>query len=138
MSQQQNTNPEEQAIDQAKDPIVLQPGEGGTPPEEELDDLQKRVRAFSEKKWNMILYICGALVGILCGALLTYFSAMESIGMYGTIGAVLIALLLPRFAEKRVKRSVQKGRVAMMISLAVWLGVTALVMIVKGVPIFTK
>ena len=58
--------------------------------------------------------------------------------MYGTIGAVVIALLLPRFAEKRVKRSIQTGRVALMIALALWLAVTAAGMIIKGVPIFTK
>lgn len=129
MSEQlQKPNPEEQL----ETPEVI-----NTEPEE-LDDLQKRVRDYSDRKWNAILTVCGGLVGLLCGALLTVFSAMESIGMYGTIGAVVIALLLPRFAEKRVKRSVQKGRVAMMISLALWLAVTAAVMIIKGVPIFTK
>lgn len=132
MSEQlQKPNPEEQP-EQPETPEVI-----NTEPEE-LDDLQQRVRDYSDRKWNAILTVCGGLVGLLCGALLTVFSAMESIGMYGTIGAVVIALLLPRFAEKRVKRSVQKGRVAMMISLALWLAVTAAVMITKGVPIFTK
>lgn len=129
--QLQKPNPEDQP-EQPETPEVI-----NTEPEE-LDDLQKRVRDYSDRKWNAILTVCGGLVGLLCGALLTVFSAMESIGMYGTIGAVVIALLLPRFAEKRVKRSVQKGRVAMMISLALWLAVTAAVMIIKGVPIFTK
>ncbi|MPM17158.1 hypothetical protein SDC9_63546 [bioreactor metagenome] len=132
MSEQlQKPHPEEQP-EQPETPEVI-----NTEPEE-LDDLQKRIRDYSDRKWNAILTVCGGLVGLLCGALLTVFSAMESIGMYGTIGAVVIALLLPRFAEKRVKRSVQKGRVAMMISLALWLAVTAAVMIIKGVPIFTK
>ena len=132
MSEQlQKPNPEEQP-EQPETPEVI-----NTEPEE-LDDLQKRVRDYSDRKWNAILTVCGGLVGLLCGALLTVFSAMESIGMYGTIGAVVIALLLPRFAEKRVKRSIQKGRVAMMIALALWLAVTAAVMIIKGVPIFTK
>lgn len=132
MSEQlQKPNPEEQP-EQPENPEVI-----NTEPEE-LDDLQKRIRDYSDRKWNAILTVCGGLVGLLCGALLTVFSAMESIGMYGTIGAVVIALLLPRFAEKRVKRSIQKGRVAMMIALALWLAVTAAVMIIKGVPIFTK
>ena len=132
MSEQlQKPKPEEQP-EQPETPEVI-----NTEPEE-LDDLQQRVRDYSDRKWNAILTVCGGLVGLLCGALLTVFSAMESIGMYGTIGAVVIALLLPRFAEKRVKRSIQKGRVAMMIALALWLAVTAAVMIIKGVPIFTK
>lgn len=102
--------------------------------EEELDDLQTRVRGYSEKKWNTIQYVLGAAAGFLCGALMTYFSTFESIGMYGTIGALVIAIFLPRLSEKRVKRSVQKGRIAMMISLAVWIAATALIMIAKGVP----
>ncbi len=130
--QQQKPNPEEQKLEQPEILEVI-----NTEPEE-MDDLQKRVRDYSEQKWHLILTVCGGLVGLLCGALLTIFSAMESIGMYGTIGAVLVALLLPRMAEKRVKRSIQKGRVAMMISLALWLVVTAAVMLIKGVPIFTK
>lgn len=129
--QLQKPNPEEQP-EQPENPEVI-----NTEPEE-LDDLQKRIRDYSDRKWNAILIICGGLVGLLCGALLTVFSAMESIGMYGTIGAVVIALLLPKFAEKRVKRSVQKGRVAMMIALTLWLVATAAVMFIKGVPVFTK
>jgi hypothetical protein len=132
MSEQlQKPNPKDQP-EQPENPEVI-----NTEPEE-LDDLQKRVRDYSDRKWNAILTVCGGLVGLLCGALLTVFSAMESIGMYGTIGAVVIAVLLPRFAEKRVKRSIQKGRVAMMIALALWLAVTAAVMFIKGVPVFTK
>jgi len=106
--------------------------------EEELDDLQKRVRAYPEAKWNLIQRVCGALIGVLCGSLLTYFSAMESIGMYGTIGALLIALFVPRLAEKRLKRSVNKGRTAMLSALALWIAVYAIVMIIKGVPFLTE
>ena len=87
------------------------------------------------KLWSVIPgFFLGAAAGFLCGALMTYFSTFESIGMYGTIGALVIAIFLPRLSEKRVKRSVQKGRIAMMISLAVWIAATALIMIAKGVP----
>ncbi len=110
-----------------------------TPPpeeEEELDDLQQRVRDFPDKKWNIIQYISGTAVGFLCGALVTYFPRFESIGSYGTIAALVIAIFAPRLVEKRVKRSVQKGRVSMLISLAVWIAVTALIMFAQGVPFF--
>ena len=112
--------------------------ENAPAPAEELDDLQKRVRAIPEKKWTILTVVCGALLGALCGALLTVFSAMESIGMYGTIAALLIALLIPRFAERRLRRSIQRGRIALMIGLAVWVGVTAIVMFAGGTPLFTK
>ncbi len=105
--------------------------------EEALDELQARVRGYSKKKWTAIQCVIGVAVGFLCGALVTYFSTLESIGMYGTIAALLIAIFVPRLSEKRVKRSVQKGRVAMMIALAVWIAASALMMALQGVPFFT-
>ena len=51
---------------------------------------------------------------------------------------LLIALLVPRFAERRLRRSIQRGRIALMIGLAVWVGVTAIVMFAGGTPLFTK
>jgi hypothetical protein len=119
-----------------REQIDRQAQNSALPEEEELDELQKRVRGFSDKKWNMIQYILGTAVGFLCGSLVTYFSSMESIGMYGTIAALVIALFVPRLSEKRLKRSLQKGRVTMMIALAVWIAATALIMAVKGVPFF--
>jgi len=74
----------------------------------------------------------------LCGFLLAYFSAMESLGMDGTIGALLIALFVPGVAKKRLKRSVNKGRTAMLSALALWIAVYAIIMVVKGVPFFTE
>lgn len=114
-----------------------QPPERDTEPQpaEELDELQTRVRNYPEKTWLRIQRVGGAALGVICGLLLTYFANMESIGMIGTIGAALIALLAPNMIEKRVRRSIQKGRVALMIAFAVWLaGYTAL-MLIKGVPI---
>ena len=107
-------------------------------PAEELDDLQKRVRAMPDKTWNALTIAFGALLGVLCGALLTYFSTMESVGMYSTIGALLLAMLVPRLAERRLRRSIQRGRIALMIALAVWVAVSALIMFKSGVPIFSN
>ena len=104
-------------------------------PAEELDELQTRVSRYPEKTWTLIQRACGAVLGMLCGLLLTYFSNFESIGMFSTIAAVLIALLLPNFVEKRVKRKIQKGRAAMLIGLAAWLIGFTLIMVLRGVPI---
>lgn len=104
-------------------------------PPEDLDELQTRVARYPEKTWKLIQRVVGAAMGILCGLLLTYFSNFESIGMFGTIAAVLIALLLPNIIEKRVKRSVQKGRGAMLIALAVWLVGFTLFMVLQGSPV---
>ncbi len=100
----------------------------------ELDELQTRVHNYPDSKWALIQRVCGAALGATCGLLLTYLGNFPSIGMYGTIGAVLIALFVPNLIEKRIKRSVQKGRVALLIALAVWLGAYALIMILRGVP----
>ena len=71
-------------------------------PPEELDDLQKKVRDLPEQKWNLYQYIGGAIMGLVCGYLLTVVSSYPSIGMYGTIAAALLALApLPRTAHPR-------------------------------------
>lgn len=107
-------------------------------PQEELDELQKKVRAYPEQQWNLIQRISGGALGLLCGFLLTYFGTLESTGMIATIGAVLIALFVPRFVENRVKRSMQKGRVMLMIALGVWLIGFASYMLIAGVPLVAK
>ncbi len=104
-------------------------------PAEELDELQTKVRALPEARWVLLQRAVGAALGLLCGLLLTYFGSFESTGMFGTVGAVLIALFVPGVIEKRVKRSVQKGRVALMIALGVWLAAYALIMLASGVPL---
>jgi len=119
-NEQNNTDPET--------PIVV-----STP--EELDDLQTKVYNLPEAKWNLFQRIGGAVMGLLCGYLLTYFGQYESIGMYGTIAAVLIALFVPRMIEKRVKRTVQKGRVALMIALGAWMLAFLLIMLLNGTPL---
>lgn len=118
------------------EPEITPPKDNGAEqqPPVELDELQTKVNAYPQEQWNLIQYLCGGLLGLLCGYLLTYFSAYESIGMYGTIAAVLIALFVPGMIEKRVKRSVQKGRIALMIGLGAWLLIYLGVMLMQGVP----
>ena len=123
------------------EPTQLEPTQPNTDPNaaqlppEDLDDLQKRVANYPEKTWTLIQRIGGGVLGLLCGLLLTYFSNFESIGMFSTIAAVLIALLLPNIIEKRVHRKIQKGRAAMLIGLAAWLAGYTLIMVLSGVPL---
>ena len=107
-------------------------------PPEELDDLQKKVRDLPEKQWTLYQRIGGTVLGLLCGFLLTYFGSFESTGMFGTIGAVVIALFGPNFIEKQVKRTVQKGRIMLMIALGVWLVAYAASILFGGTPIITN
>jgi hypothetical protein len=109
-----------------------------TPPTEELDELQTKVHNLPEAKWYLYQRICGAALGLLCGYLLTFFGSYESVGMFGTIAAVLIALFVPNMIEKRVKRSLQKGRVALMIGLAAWMLVYLLIMLLNGTPMLAN
>ena len=109
-----------------------------TPPQEELDELQTKVRNLPEAKWNLYQRIGGAILGLLCGFLLTYFGSYESVGMFGTIAAVVIALFAPNLIEKRLKRSLQKGRVALMIGLAAWMLAYLLIMLLSGTPMLVN
>ena len=130
------TNPETKP--ETEPEAKLQPNNAEHQPPEELDDLQTKVRDLPESKWNLYQTIGGALTGAVCGYLLTELSSYPSIGMYGTIGAALLALFGPRLVEKRLKRTVQKARVWMMIALGVWLLAKLLFMLISGVPILNK
>ena len=130
------TNPETKP--ETEPEAKLQPNNAEHQPPEELDDLQTKVRDLPESKWNLYQTIGGALTGAVCGYLLTELSSYPSIGMYGTIGAALLALFGPRLVEKRVKRTVQKARIWMMIALGVWLLAKLLFMLISGVPILNK
>ena len=116
----------------------LQPNNAEQQPPEELDDLQKKVRDLPDSKWNLYQIIGGAVTGAACGFLLTEVSSYPSIGMYGTIAAALLALFGPKMVEKRIKRTMQKTRVWMMIALGVWLLAKMVFMLLSGVPILTK
>ena len=130
------TNPETKPETELE--AKLQPNNAEHQPPEELDDLQTMVRDLPESKWNLYQTIGGAVTGAVCGYLLTELSSYPSIGMYGTIGAALLALFGPRLVEKRVKRTVQKARIWMMIALGVWLLAKLLFMLISGVPILNK
>ena len=135
-TQTPETNPETKP--ETEPEAKLQPNNAEHQPPEELDDLQTKVRDLPESKWNLYQTIGGAVTGAVCGYLLTELSSYPSIGMYGTIGAALLALFGPRLVEKRVKRTVQKARVWMMIALGVWLLAKLLFMLISGVPILNK
>ena len=130
------TNPETKP--ETEPEAKLQPNNAEHQPPEELDDLQTKVRDLPESKWNLYQTIGGAVTGAVCGYLLTELSSYPSIGMYGTIGAALLALFGPRLVETRVKRTVQKARIWMMIALGVWLLAKLLFMLISGVPILNK
>ena len=116
------------------EPGLTPPAGNQAEPPVELDDLQKKVQAYPEKQWILFQRLGGAALGLLSGYLLTFFSSYPSIGMYGTIAAVLIALFVPNMIEKRVKRSVRQGRVALMIGLGAWLLAFLAYMLIQGTP----
>ena len=140
MEQNETRNPETnpETKPETEPEAKLQPNNTEHQPPEELDDLQTKVRDLPESKWNLYQTIGGAVTGAVCGYLLTELSSYPSIGMYGTIGAALLALFGPRLVEKRVKRTVQKARIWMMIALGVWLLAKLLFMLISGVPILNK
>ncbi len=124
---------------QPEDPNLQTPQERETDqPAEELDELQTKVRSFPEEQWTLYQRLGGGVLGIVCGLLLTLVGSYESVGMYGTIGALLVALIVPNMIEKRVKRSIRKGRIALIITFAAWLVAYAAFMLISGVPIIAN
>lgn len=107
-------------------------------PQEELDDLQKKIHAIPDDRWLLIQRIGGTFLGLLSGFLLTYLGNFDSTRMYGTIGAVVVAMLVPNLTERRIKRSVQKGRLMMLIALGAWLVVYAGIMLLSGKPLIAN
>lgn len=82
--------------------------------------LAERIRGMPERRWSAVQIVGGVLLGCVCGALLMVLGAIESVGMYGTFAALVLALVAPQMIEKRVGRSVRRGQTAMLGTLAAW------------------
>lgn len=83
-------------------------------------ELQKKIAAIPEKKWKLYQLFVGILLGFACGALITFGDRIFS-GSIGIILAFGVAVVLPNVAERQFARKVPRLRLAMCISLLVWI-----------------
>lgn len=82
-------------------------------------DFQKRVDRISAKRWKMIQIIAGIVLG-LAVIFFLFGGENEGFSMF-TLYAALLALFVPRYAERSCGRSIGTGRMAMIITMAICL-----------------
>ena len=116
-------------VPEAPKPAETEP-EGDDPDEEYVPGpWEKRVNALSPEKWKLVQIVGGAVLGLVAVGLL--FIGGEELSTYRMILAALVALFVPRYAERTLRRSMPIARRAMIIALL--LGV-----LVAGIIIYSR
>ena len=107
----------------------------GTPAEAEPDEddedyipgkLEERVNALTDKQWRLAQIAGGALLGLAALALLMIGG--EELATYRLIVAALLALLVPRYLERVIRRDLVVARRAMIVALVVGLVISFLIL----------
>ena len=97
---------------------------------------EKRIHAIPEDKWNLYQTLGGAVIGLVIAGLL--FAGGSGLNA-GFLIAVVLALLLPNLLEDRGRRKLQRGRLAMIIAMAIGIGILAVYAgVTTGWNFFTK
>ena len=86
---------------------------------------EERVNALTEKQWKLAQIAGGALLGLVAIALL--FIGGEELATYRMIVAALVALLVPRYVERVLRRELTVARRAMIVAMLVGLAVAMLI-----------
>lgn len=86
---------------------------------------EKRIDKLTPAQWKRWQIIGGAAVGAAAFGSLFLFG--QELSTYGIVVAVLLALLLPRYLEKAWRRSLNTGRIAMLVAMVVVMVVMILV-----------
>ena len=97
---------------------------------------EERVNALTDKQWRWAQIIGGALLGLVALAIL-YFGS-EELATYRMIVAALLALLLPRYIERVIRRDLVLARRAMIVALLVGLAILFVVIGAQNGFQFTK
>lgn len=86
-----------------------------------MNSVQKAIARLSEKSWNTIQYVLGAILGLATGAALFWNGGgdNEQGFSYSLIVAVIIAMLIPNLLERKGLRRIPKLRIALVIVLAI-------------------
>lgn len=97
---------------------------------------EERVNALTDRQWFWTQVVGGALLGLVALAIL-YFGSDE-LATYRMVVAALLALLLPRYIERVIRRDLAIARRAMLVALVVGLAVTFLIIGAQNGFNFTK
>lgn len=97
---------------------------------------EERVNALTDRQWRRVQIIGGALLGFVALALLMIGG--EELATYRLIVAALVALLVPRYVERVIRRDLILARRAMIVALLVGLVVGFLILGAQNGFHFTK
>jgi len=114
--QKTNTETEELTVTKVAEAPEIEEQEAAK--EEPRTDFQKRVAAWSEKKWKWISGICGAILGFAVIFFLYGGNEDEGFSMF-SLYAVVLALFVPRTLESTCGRSVRFGQTIMIIAMTI-------------------
>lgn len=95
---------------------------------DETDELSQRVHAIADARWKLYNLAGGAALGLLLAVCLFVLPEIPEFSNWSLILAVVLALLVPRLVENRLKRSIATGRMTMVIVF----GATLLIQLVRG------
>ena len=97
---------------------------------------EELVNALSDKQWRWVQIVGGALLGLAALAIL--YIGSEELATYRMVVAALLALLLPRYIERVIRRDLVVARRAMIVALLAGLAITFLVVGAQHGFRFTK
>lgn len=88
----------------------------------EPTEFEKKIAAIPEEKWKKYQIIGGILLGILSGLSIAVLGKTETFGNISLIVAAVLALVIPNLFEKKSGRKMPTMRIALILSLAICLG----------------
>ncbi len=133
-------NPQPEFVPYVDDVVPQPKADGDTPDEDDEEYIpskwEERVNALTDRQWFWTQVVGGALLGLVALAIL-YFGSDE-LATYRMVVAALLALLLPRYIERVIRRDLAIARRAMLVALVVGLAITFLVIGARNGFNFTK
>ncbi|MEA4897168.1 MAG: hypothetical protein VB067_04400 [Christensenellaceae bacterium] len=93
----------------------------------------RRVEKMPESEWNLWSALAGVVLGLLASASLFFYPKSNGFLPMGSLIALALATVVPRYAERRLERNAPKLRIAMIATLAIALAVfVAVKLITRG------
>ena len=105
-------------VDDAPEPEPVQASEeSGEDAPYQPSEMEKRIAAIPEDKWNLYQTLGGAAAGLLAIMILTL--GADDLGTWALVIAAMLALVAPRYLERWWGRKIPRARMAMLIAMAV-------------------
>lgn len=123
-----------QANEESEAPAPAQDDTAEVEAPPEPSEFQKKIAAISEKNWLWLQIAFGTLMGALSGVAITFLSDTQTFSSYGLIIAAVLALIVPNFVEKRVERKMVATRIAIIVTILIFMAAYILIRVVFAPP----